>query len=96
MKIPRCVSGESVCYPAAEEAAQAHFDRKLAEEEKWIRQGIKARRTRNEGRVRALKDMRQERKKRRQKVGAAKIQLSVISILRETLYSDSLITLTMI
>lgn len=60
---------------AAEEAAQAHFDRKLAEEEKWIRQGIKARRTRNEGRVRALKQMRQERSQRRQKVGAAKMQL---------------------
>lgn len=40
------------------------FDTKLAEEEKWIRQGIKARRTRNEGRVRALKAMREERKQR--------------------------------
>ena len=60
---------------AAEEVAQAHFDRKLAEEEKWIRQGIKARRTRNEGRVRALKQMRQERSERRKKQGTAKVTL---------------------
>ncbi len=44
---------------AAEEAANALFDKRLAQEEVWIRQGIKARRTRNEGRVRALKAMRQ-------------------------------------
>lgn len=60
---------------AAEEQAQAQFDRKLAEEEKWIRQGIKARRTRNEGRVRALKKMRQERAERRNKQGTAKVTL---------------------
>lgn len=60
---------------AAEEVAQAQFDRKLAEEEKWIRQGIKARRTRNEGRVRALKKMRQERSERRNKQGTAKVTL---------------------
>ena len=60
---------------AAEETAQAHFDRKLAEEEVWIRKGIKARRTRNEGRVRALKKMRQERSERRQKVGTARLKL---------------------
>lgn len=60
---------------AAEETAQAHFDRKLAEEEVWIRQGIKARRTRNEGRVRALKKMRHARSERRNKVGTAKLQL---------------------
>lgn len=58
---------------AAEETAQAHFDRKLAEEERWIRTGIKARRTRNEGRVRALKQMREERSQRRMKVGKAKL-----------------------
>ncbi|MEE4191553.1 MAG: ATP-binding cassette domain-containing protein, partial [Halieaceae bacterium] len=46
---------------AAEEKENALFDKRLAEEEKWIRQGIKARRTRNEGRVRALKAMREER-----------------------------------
>ena len=47
-----------------EEEQNAHFDKKLAEEEAWIRQGIKARRTRNEGRVRALKALRQERGQR--------------------------------
>jgi ATP-binding cassette subfamily F protein uup len=60
---------------AAEAIEQAQFDKKLAEEEVWIRQGIKARRTRNEGRVRALKDMRQQRSQRRQKLGTARMQL---------------------
>ena len=58
----------------AEETANALFDKKLAEEEKWIRQGIKARRTRNEGRVRALKAMRQEHSERRNRMGKANIQ----------------------
>ncbi|MDT1817811.1 ABC transporter ATP-binding protein, partial [Acinetobacter baumannii] len=49
-----------------EELQNAEFDRKLAQEEVWIRQGIKARRTRNEGRVRALKAMRRERGERRE------------------------------
>ncbi len=49
--------------------AQALFDKKLANEEVWIRQGIKARRTRNEGRVRALEKMRSERAKRRVRIG---------------------------
>jgi ATP-binding cassette subfamily F protein uup len=57
----------------AEALANALFDRKLAEEEVWIRQGIKARRTRNEGRVRALETMRRERAARRERVGSAKI-----------------------
>lgn len=51
------------------------FDKKLAQEEVWIRQGIKARRTRNEGRVRALKALREERKARREVQGTIKIQL---------------------
>src|SRR5690606_10569627 len=51
---------------AAEEKQNALFDKKLAEEERWIRQGIKARRTRNEGRVRALKALREERSQRRE------------------------------
>ncbi|PJG85852.1 ABC transporter ATP-binding protein [Conservatibacter flavescens] len=51
------------------------FDKKLAQEEVWIRQGIKARRTRNEGRVRALKAMREERRQRRELMGSAKIQI---------------------
>ncbi|KFN47386.1 ATP-binding cassette domain-containing protein [Arenimonas composti] len=53
----------------AEAQANAHFDRKLAQEEVWIRQGIKARRTRNEGRVTALKAMRRERAARREQTG---------------------------
>ncbi|MWP48482.1 MULTISPECIES: ABC transporter ATP-binding protein [unclassified Gilliamella] len=53
----------------------AQFDKKLAQEEVWIRQGIKARRTRNEGRVRALKAMRQEYNERRQVMGNAKMQI---------------------
>ncbi|MEL6109833.1 MAG: ATP-binding cassette domain-containing protein, partial [Planctomycetota bacterium] len=60
---------------AAEEKQNALFDKKLAEEERWIRQGIKARRTRNEGRVRALKALRVERSQRREKVGKAKLEL---------------------
>jgi len=60
---------------AAEEKQNALFDKKLAQEEAWIRQGIKARRTRNEGRVRALKAMRVERSKRRDKIGKAKLEI---------------------
>ncbi|WP_435605421.1 ATP-binding cassette domain-containing protein [Pseudomonas knackmussii] len=60
---------------AAEEAANALFDKRLAQEEVWIRQGIKARRTRNEGRVRALKAMRFERAERRERTGKASFQL---------------------
>ena len=60
---------------AAEETANALFDKRLAQEEVWIRQGIKARRTRNEGRVRALKAMRAERSERRERQGKANIQL---------------------
>ena len=60
---------------AAQEKQDALFDKKLAEEEAWIRQGIKARRTRNEGRVRALKEMRRERSERRDRPG--KVQLDI-------------------
>ena len=58
-----------------EEMQNAEFDKKLAQEEVWIRQGIKARRTRNEGRVRALKQLREERSDRREVVGKANIQI---------------------
>ncbi len=58
-----------------EERENALFDKRLAEEEKWIRQGIKARRTRNEGRVRALKTMRVERSDRRDIIGSASFQV---------------------
>ncbi len=60
---------------AAEEGQWAEFDRKLAQEEVWIRKGIKARRTRNEGRVRELENMRGERSQRRERPGAVKLQL---------------------
>ncbi|HDI5964027.1 TPA: ATP-binding cassette domain-containing protein, partial [Escherichia coli] len=62
-----------------EELQNAEFDRKLAQEEVWIRQGIKARRTRNEGRVRALKAMRRERGERREVMGTAKMQVEEAS-----------------
>jgi ABC transport system ATP-binding/permease protein len=60
----------------AEAQANALFDKKLAQEEVWIRQGIKARRTRNEGRVRALKALRRERSERRELGGNAKMSLA--------------------
>lgn len=59
----------------AQERANELFDKKLAQEEVWIRQGIKARRTRNEGRVRALKAMREERARRRERSGSASFQV---------------------
>jgi ATP-binding cassette subfamily F protein uup len=59
----------------AEEKANARFDKKLAQEEVWIRQGIKARRTRNEGRVRALKAMRDKLKQRRSRQGKVSMTL---------------------
>ena len=61
---------------ASEERANKLFDKKLAEEEVWIRQGIKARRTRNEGRVRALEALRLERGARRELEGSAKFKLN--------------------
>ncbi|MEI6897178.1 MAG: ABC transporter ATP-binding protein [Psychromonas sp.] len=62
-----------------EDEQNAEFDRKLAIEEKWIRQGIKARRTRNEGRVRALKALRTERSDRQNVQGKAKMNIGVSS-----------------
>ncbi len=59
----------------AEELAQNRFDKKLAEEEKWIRKGIQARRTRNQGRVRQLRKMRDIRLQRRQRHGNVAMQL---------------------
>jgi ATP-binding cassette subfamily F protein uup len=58
-----------------EAKANAEFDRKLAEEEVWIRKGVEARRTRNEGRVRALQAMRRERRERRDRIGQADFAL---------------------
>lgn len=61
---------------AEEEKANALFDKRLAEEEVWIRKGIQARRTRNEGRVRALIKMRQERAERRTRTGNVSMQIT--------------------
>ncbi|PQA49445.1 ATP-binding cassette domain-containing protein [Amnimonas aquatica] len=60
----------------AEEHQSTVFDKKLAQEEVWIRQGIKARRTRNEGRVRALEQLRRDRAARRERTGNAKLVIS--------------------
>jgi ATP-binding cassette subfamily F protein uup len=60
----------------AEASHNSLFDKKLAQEEAWIRQGIKARRTRNEGRVRALKELRRERSARREQTGSAEMRLN--------------------
>jgi ATP-binding cassette subfamily F protein uup len=59
----------------AQEKQEALFDKRLAQEEVWIRTGIKARRTRNEGRVRRLEEMRQVRARRQAKVGAMKLAI---------------------
>ncbi len=76
-------SGDYASYLAYREQALAEearhnelFDKKLAEEEVWIRQGIKARRTRNEGRVRALKELRNVRAERREVIGKANFALA--------------------
>ncbi|MDD4356042.1 MAG: ATP-binding cassette domain-containing protein [Smithellaceae bacterium] len=60
----------------AEESQWQTFDKKLAKEEVWVRQGIKARRTRNEGRVRALQAMREDRARRRERDGNVKLTVS--------------------
>ncbi len=62
---------------ANEALQQEKFDKKLAGEESWVRQGIKARRTRNEGRVRALEVLREERAARRTRIGSARIQVEL-------------------
>ena len=67
----RVLRPESMKRPATQRAV---FDKKLAEEEVWIRKGIKARRTRNEGRVRALERLRDEKKAQREVIGQARIQ----------------------
>ncbi len=60
---------------ANEEVARAAFDKKMAIEEVWLRRGVKARRTRDEGRVRALMAMREERRARRDQPGAVRVQI---------------------
>ncbi len=59
----------------SEEKQWANFDKKLAQEEAWLRQGVKARRTRNEGRVRSLEKMRRERSQRRERLGTVKLEI---------------------
>ncbi len=60
---------------STEQTENALFDKKLAQEEQWIRKGIEARRTRNEGRVRALKRLREMRTERREQVGKVRMQI---------------------
>jgi ATP-binding cassette subfamily F protein uup len=60
---------------AAEEKNNALFDKRLAQEERWIRQGVKARRTRNEGRVSALLKLRRELRERRERIGSVRLQM---------------------
>ena len=62
---------------ATEAMQHEKFDKRLAEEEAWLRQGVKARRTRDEGRVRSLMAMRDERAERRERVGTAKLQVEM-------------------
>ena len=64
----------------AEEKHNALFDKKLAQEEVWVRQGIKARRTRNEGRVRALKKLREERRQRRETSGTVTLGMQAAAL----------------
>jgi ATP-binding cassette subfamily F protein uup len=64
----------------AEANQHAGFDKKLAQEETWVRQGIKARRTRNEGRVRALVEMRRQHEARRQQLGNVRMEISTAGL----------------
>ena len=64
---------------ASEEKSNSEFDKRLALEEKWIRQGVKARRTRNEGRVRALKKLRVEHQQRRDVKGKINLEQSAVT-----------------
>jgi ATP-binding cassette subfamily F protein uup len=76
---------------SAQAKEQANFDKKLAEEEVWIRKGIQARRTRNEGRVRALKKMRDERAERREIIGTSNLKLNEAQLSgRKVIYAEGL------
>ena len=79
---------------AAENSQHARFDKKLAQEETWVRQGLKARRTRNEGRVRALIKMRRQHQARRQQVGNVRMEITeggasgkLVAILKDVSHS---------
>jgi ATP-binding cassette subfamily F protein uup len=79
---------------AEEVVHNAKFDKKLAQEETWIRKGVKARRTRNEGRVRELQELRQQRRERREQLGKAKMDITaagmsgkLVAVLKEVSFS---------
>ena len=79
---------------AAETSQHARFDKKLAQEETWVRQGLKARRTRNEGRVRALIELRRQYQARRQQVGNVRMAITeagvsgkLVAVLKDVSYS---------
>jgi len=78
---------------ATENGQHARFDKKLAKEEAWVRQGLKARRTRNEGRVRALIEMRRQHQARRQQIGNVRMEITeagisgkLIAVLKDVIY----------
>jgi ATP-binding cassette subfamily F protein uup len=71
---------------ASEAEANERFDKKLSEEEAWLRQGIRARRTRDEGRVKALLAMRQERAARREQIGSANLNVQVAERSSQTVF----------
>jgi ABC transport system ATP-binding/permease protein len=71
---------------ANESLQQEKFDKRLAEEEVWLRQGVKARRTRNEGRVRALMAMREERAARRERIGAVRLRVETADLSGKMVY----------
>ncbi|HVG54043.1 MAG TPA: ATP-binding cassette domain-containing protein, partial [Vicinamibacterales bacterium] len=71
---------------AIEAEANEKFDKKLSEEEAWLRQGIKARRTRDEGRVKALLEMRRERAARREQIGSAALNVQVAERSSQTVF----------
>ena len=79
---------------AAEETRDALFDKRLSEEERWIRQGIKARRTRNEGRVRALEAMRRAHRARRDRTGRAELRLDAADASGRIVFETDHLTLT--
>jgi ABC transport system ATP-binding/permease protein len=71
---------------ANEALQQEKFDKRLVEEEAWLRQGVKARRTRNEGRVRALLAMREERAARRERMGAVRLKVETADLSGRMVY----------
>src|ERR1700683_1908360 len=75
MTAPLCAASRLASSNSNAAKLAALFDKKLAQEEVWIRQGVEARRTRNEGRVRALKQLRIERRERRERIGQIELKV---------------------